>query len=37
MEIGFETATTGRWAPGGADVLTTTDAGKTWTRYTFPH
>ena len=28
--IGFENATTGRWAPGGTAVLTTTDTGKTW-------
>jgi photosystem II stability/assembly factor-like uncharacterized protein len=35
--VGFETATTGRWAPGSGPVLTTTDAGATWTTATFPH
>jgi photosystem II stability/assembly factor-like uncharacterized protein len=33
--IGFQNAGTGRWVPGGAAVLTTTDAGAAWTAHTF--
>jgi photosystem II stability/assembly factor-like uncharacterized protein len=33
--IGFQNARTGRWVPPGASVLTTTDAGATWTAHTF--
>jgi photosystem II stability/assembly factor-like uncharacterized protein len=28
--IGFQSGTTGRWAPGGGRVLSTRDTGKTW-------
>ncbi|GAA5198698.1 hypothetical protein GCM10023322_72670 [Rugosimonospora acidiphila] len=33
--FGFQNAGTGRWVPGGAQVLTTTDGGRTWTTATF--
>jgi hypothetical protein len=33
--IGFETAQTGRWVTASNAVLTTTNAGATWKKYTF--
>ncbi len=33
--LGFQNAQTGRWVPGSAAVLTSTDAGRTWVTYTF--
>ncbi len=33
--IGFESGTVGRWVPGADSVLTTTNAGASWTSYVF--
>ncbi len=33
---GFQNAQFGRWVPVGREVLSTTNAGRTWTRTTFP-